>query len=160
MIKAATGAYLMAHARDMKDIVIRTGIQPGEGLYYDQDSNVLVTSPRFAVRAFELARQVRQLKLDAASVIGRPRSEGFRAAPRHADRPAPGWPATQQLAGARTPAGLAVAPLPEAPLPPMAAPSSRSPGANPANKAMAWQFIQLDDAGSDAAAACQDAFRR
>ncbi|MCU0966546.1 MAG: extracellular solute-binding protein, partial [Burkholderiaceae bacterium] len=34
-IKAATGAYLMPHARDMKDIVIRTGIQPGEGLYFD-----------------------------------------------------------------------------------------------------------------------------
>lgn len=63
-IKAATGAYLMAHARDMKDIVIRTGIQPGEGLYFDNQSNVLVTSPRF-VRAFELARKVRQLKLDA-----------------------------------------------------------------------------------------------
>ncbi len=63
-IKAATGAYLMAHARDMKDIVIRTGIQPGEGLYFDNQSNVLVTSPRF-VRAFELARKVRQQKLDA-----------------------------------------------------------------------------------------------
>ena len=28
-IKASTGAYLLAHARDMKDILIRTGIQPG-----------------------------------------------------------------------------------------------------------------------------------
>ena len=63
-IKSVTGAYLMAHARDIKDIVIRTGIQPGEGLYFDDRSNVLVTSPRF-VRAFELARKVRQGKLDA-----------------------------------------------------------------------------------------------
>ncbi|MBT9459501.1 MAG: extracellular solute-binding protein [Burkholderiaceae bacterium] len=63
-IKAATGAYLMAHARDMKDIVIRTGIHPGEGLFFDSRSNVLVNTPRFA-RAFELARQVRQNKLDA-----------------------------------------------------------------------------------------------
>ncbi|TDP62837.1 ABC transporter substrate-binding protein [Roseateles toxinivorans] len=63
-IKAATGAYLMAHARDMKDIVIRTGIQPGEGLFFDSRSNVLVNTPRFA-RAFELARQVRRNKLDA-----------------------------------------------------------------------------------------------
>ncbi len=63
-IKAATGAYLMAHARDMKDMLIGIGIQPGEGLYFDQQSKVLVTSPRF-VRAFELARQVRQQKLDA-----------------------------------------------------------------------------------------------
>ena len=37
-LKARTGAYLMAHARDIKDIVIRTGIQPGEGLYFDQQS--------------------------------------------------------------------------------------------------------------------------
>jgi len=63
-IKAATGAYLMAHAHDMKDVLIRIGIQPGEGLYFDKQSNVLVNSPRF-VRAFELARKVRQGKLDA-----------------------------------------------------------------------------------------------
>lgn len=63
-IKAATGGYLMAHARDMKDILIRTGIQPGEGLYFDKQSRTLVTSPRF-VRAFTLARAVRQHKLDA-----------------------------------------------------------------------------------------------
>jgi len=63
-IKQVTGAYLLAHARDIKDIAIRTGIQPGEGLYFDKDSQVLVASPRF-VRAFELARQVRKNKLDA-----------------------------------------------------------------------------------------------
>ena len=63
-IKARTGAYLMAHARDMKDIAIRTGIKPGEGLYFDSKSNVLVGTPRF-VRAFELALAVRQQKLDA-----------------------------------------------------------------------------------------------
>ena len=77
-IKAATGAYLMAHARDMKDIVIRTGIRPGEGLYFDNQSNVLVTSPRF-VRAFELARRVRQHKLDAkVSAWSNEWSEGFK----------------------------------------------------------------------------------
>ncbi len=63
-IKATTGAYLMAHARDMKDILIRTGLQPGEGLYFDDQSRPLVTSQRF-VRAFELARAVRRQKLDA-----------------------------------------------------------------------------------------------
>lgn len=63
-IKSSTGAYLMAHARDMKDILIRTGLQPGEGLYFDKDSRPLVTSPRF-VRAFELARAVRRQQLDA-----------------------------------------------------------------------------------------------
>ena len=77
-IKAATGAYLMAHARDMKDIVIRTGIQPGEGLYFDNQSNVLVTSPRF-VHAFELARKVRQGKLDArVGAWSNEWSEGFK----------------------------------------------------------------------------------
>lgn len=77
-IKAATGSYLMAHARDMKDIIIRTGIQPGEGLYFDQQSKVLVNSPRF-VRAFELARQVRQGKLDArVGAWSNEWSEGFK----------------------------------------------------------------------------------
>ena len=77
-IKAATGAYLMAHARDMKDIVIRSGLKPGEGLYFDADSRVLVATPRF-VRAFELARQVRQQKLDArVSAWTNEWSEGFR----------------------------------------------------------------------------------
>ncbi len=77
-IKAATGAYLMAHARDMKDIVIRTDIHRGEGLYFDDQSNVLVTSPRF-VRAFELARKVRQLKLDAkVGAWSNEWSEGFK----------------------------------------------------------------------------------
>ena len=77
-IKRATGAYLLAHARDIKDIAIRTGIQPGEGLYFDKDSRVLVNTPRF-VRAFELARQVRQNKLDArVSAWSNEWSEGFK----------------------------------------------------------------------------------
>lgn len=63
-IKAATGAYLIANAQALKDIVIRSGIRTGEGLYFDQDSRALVTSPRF-VRAFTLARKVRRHKLDA-----------------------------------------------------------------------------------------------
>ena len=77
-IKAATGAYLMPHARDIKDILIRTGVKPGEGLYFDDQSNVLVTSPRF-VRAFELARKVRQQKLDAkVPAWSNEWSEGFK----------------------------------------------------------------------------------
>lgn len=77
-LKQVTGAYLLAHARDMKDILIRTGIQPGEGLYFDQDSRVLVTSLRF-VRAFELAREVRRHQLDARVAIwSNDWSEGFK----------------------------------------------------------------------------------
>jgi multiple sugar transport system substrate-binding protein len=63
-LKAATGAYLISNAQTVKDIVIRSGLKPGEGLYFDRESRVLVNSPRF-VRAFELARKVRQHKLDA-----------------------------------------------------------------------------------------------
>ncbi len=77
-IKAKNGAYLLAHARDMKDILIRTGIKPGEGLYFDNQSRVLVNTPRFA-RAFELARKVRQNKLDArVSAWSNEWSEGFK----------------------------------------------------------------------------------
>lgn len=77
-LRAKTGAYLMAHARDMKDILIRVGVQQGEGLYFDQDSNVLVDSPRFA-RAFALARAVRQQRLDAKVLAwSNEWAEGFR----------------------------------------------------------------------------------
>lgn len=71
-IKAQTGAYLMANARDIKDIVIRTDTRspgavaywkPGEGLYISKSGKIQVDSPRF-VRAFELAKKVRELKLD------------------------------------------------------------------------------------------------
>ena len=77
-IKAATGAYLVANAQNVKDIVIRGGLRPGEGLYFDRDSRVLVNSPRF-VRAFELAREVRRHKLDArVSAWSNEWAEGFK----------------------------------------------------------------------------------
>ena len=63
-IKAATGAFLMPEASDMAEILIRSNVKPGEGLYFGTDGKVLVESRRF-VRAFELARLVRQQKLDA-----------------------------------------------------------------------------------------------
>jgi len=77
-LKAATGAYLVANAQAVKDIVIRKGLKPGEGLYFDRESRVLVNSPRF-VRAFELARQVRRHKLDArVTAWSNEWAEGFR----------------------------------------------------------------------------------
>jgi multiple sugar transport system substrate-binding protein len=63
-IKSTTGAFLVSHVQAVKDIVIRTGIQPNEGLYFDRQSNVLVNSPRF-IRAFEVAREIRREGLDA-----------------------------------------------------------------------------------------------
>lgn len=77
-IKQRTGAHLLAHARDVKDIGIRIGVQPGQGLYFDADNRVLVDSPRFA-RAFELARQVRAQRLDAkVAAWSNEWSEGFK----------------------------------------------------------------------------------
>ncbi len=77
-IKASTGAYLVAHARDVKDIMIRSGIKPGEGLYIDNKGKVLVDTPRF-VRAFELAKKVREQKLDGKiGAWSNEWSEGFK----------------------------------------------------------------------------------
>lgn len=66
-LKAATGAYLMADAADLRDIALRQGLQDGEGLYFDAAGRVLVESERFS-RAFELGRSARQAGLDARAV--------------------------------------------------------------------------------------------
>src|SRR6185436_9367446 len=63
-LKAATGAHLISNAQVIKDILIRHGLQPGEGMYFDSELRVRVESPRF-VRAFEIAREVRRHGLDA-----------------------------------------------------------------------------------------------
>lgn len=64
-IKQSTGAYLVAHARDVKDIVIRTGIPEGQGVYFDaQGKSVIDSSPRFK-RGFEVAQKIRAQGLDA-----------------------------------------------------------------------------------------------
>ncbi len=144
-IKASTGAYLMAHARDMKDIVIRAGIKPGEGLYFDSQSNVLVNSPRF-VRAFELARKVRQQKLDAkVSAWSNEWSEGFKR----------GTIATQMtgawLAGhmnnwlaPQTAGKWRAAQLPEGAMAAYGGTFLAIPRSAPdAHKAMAWEFIKM-----------------
>lgn len=63
-IKQSTGAHLVAHARDVKDIVIRTGIPAGEGVYFDaQGKSIIATSPRFK-RGFEIAQKIRTQGLD------------------------------------------------------------------------------------------------
>ncbi|WP_026259052.1 ABC transporter substrate-binding protein [Uliginosibacterium gangwonense] len=77
-IKASTGAYLLANAKDIKDIYIRTGLKDGEGIYFDKKNNVLVDSPRFH-KAFELAKAVRVAGVDAnIPPWGNEWSEGFR----------------------------------------------------------------------------------
>lgn len=162
-IKKATGAYLLSHARDMKNILIRTGIQPGQGLYFDQHNCVLVNSPRF-VRAFELAREVRRHQLDAKVVEwSTDWSEGFKR----------GSLATQMtgawLAGhlnnwmAPATAGLwRASPLPEGAYAAYGGTFfAIARGAPAANKSMAWQFIRfmtLERERQLAAFKSQDAF--
>lgn len=144
-IRAKTGAYLVAHARDLKDIVIRAGVQPGDGVYFDRDSNVLVNTPRF-VRAFELARQVRDKKLDAkVSAWSNEWSEGFKRGTLSTQLTgawlaghlnnwlAPGttgqWRATSLPEGAKAAFGGTFLAIPR--------------GSPVANKPLAWELIKL-----------------
>ena len=63
-IRQRTGARLLAHVQALKDMLIRSGLQPGEGLYFDSRSRVLLGTPRFR-RAFDLALRARRAGLDA-----------------------------------------------------------------------------------------------
>jgi multiple sugar transport system substrate-binding protein len=162
-IKARTGAYLLSHARDMKDIAIRTGMQPGDGLHFSRDNRVLVNTPRFA-RAFELARDVRKATLDARIYAwSADWAEGFRR----------GSIATQMmgawLAGhlngwlAPTTRGLwRAAPLPEGSYAAFGGSFFAIPrAADPATKPLAWALLQmltLDPALQLAAFKAHDAF--
>jgi multiple sugar transport system substrate-binding protein len=162
-LKAATGAYLISNAQTLKDIVIRSGLQPGQGLYFDSDSRVLVSSPRF-VRAFELARKLRRNKLDArVTAWSNEWAEGFRRSTlatelsgawmvgQMANWVAPTtrgmWRAAQLPQGTFVSYGGSYYALPRR--------------ADPANKALAWQLVQLltlDRQRQFAAFKSQDAF--
>ncbi len=162
-LKARTGAYLIANAQQVKDILIRSGLQPGEGLYFDRQSRVLVTSPRF-VRAFELARKVRQHKLDGRTYAwSNEWAEGFRRGT-VATEPTGAW-MVGQLAHWVAPgtAGLwRAAPLPEQTFVGYGGTYYAIPRRAPAaNKALAWDLIQLltlDRARQFEAFKAQDAF--
>lgn len=144
-IKARTGAHLIANVSMIKDILLRTGLQPGEGLYFDTDSRVLVQSPRFE-RAFEIASQARRLRLDArVTTWSNEWAEGFRrgtlatelggawlvgqlsnwVAPKTAGL----WRAAQLPEGAQAGYGGSSYAIPHR--------------AEPRHKLLAWQFIQL-----------------
>lgn len=162
-LKAATGAYLVSNAQAVKDIVIRSGLRPDEGLYFDQASRVLVNSPRF-VRAFELARKVRRHKLDArVNAWSNEWAEGFRRGTlatelsgawmvgQMANWVAPGtkglWRAAQLPAQTFVSYGGSFYAIPRR--------------AAPQNKALAWELIQLltlDREMQFAAFKSQDAF--
>lgn len=162
-LKAATGAYLVSNAQTVKDIVIRSGLKAGEGLYFDRDSHVLVNSPRF-VRAFELAREVRRGKLDArVSAWSNEWAEGFKRGTLATDLTG-AW-MVGQMANWVAPStkGLwRAAPLPDNTFVGYGGTYYSLPRrAAPENKALAWALVQLltlDPAMQFAAFKSQDAF--
>ena len=144
-IKARTGARLIGSVQMVKDILIRSGLQPGEGLYFDKDSKVLVQSRRF-VRGFELAREVRRHGLDARVVAWTGDwAEGFKRGTL-ATEPSGAW-MVGQLASWVAPdtRGLwRATQLPENTFISYGGSFYAMPRrADPANKALAWEFIQM-----------------
>jgi multiple sugar transport system substrate-binding protein len=162
-IKAATGAYLVSNAQLVKDIVIRSDLEPGEGLYFDRDSRVLVSSPRF-VRAFELARTVRRNKLDArVSAWSNEWAEGFKRGTLATDLSG-AWMVGQMAnwVAPNTKGLWRAAPLPDNTFVGYGGSYYSIPRQSAAeNKALAWDLIQLltlDPAMQFAAFKSQDAF--
>lgn len=77
-VKAATGAYMLGNALDIKDIYIRSSLKDGDGIYFDKKGNSLVNSPRF-VKAFELAKAARTAGIDGKiAAWSNEWSEGFK----------------------------------------------------------------------------------
>ncbi|CCN83006.1 putative ABC-type sugar transport system,periplasmic component [Vibrio nigripulchritudo SFn27] len=58
------GVQLIASAADVAQAIIFTTVPEGEGLYFDQAGNPVVTSKRF-VHAFQVAKKIRDKQLDA-----------------------------------------------------------------------------------------------
>ena len=67
-LKAATGACLLASSSDIVDIVLRSNLPAGDGIYFDRQGKVLVGDARF-VRAFELGRAAHQAGIDAGTTM-------------------------------------------------------------------------------------------
>ncbi len=142
-LKAQTGAYLMPHARDMKDIIIRSNLQAGEGLYLDNKGKVLINTPRFE-RAFELARQVRAQKLDGKiNAWSTEWTEGFKRG-QIATQMSGAWLAghLNNWIAPQTKGLWRAAQLPERSWASWGGSFYAIPKGSP-NKALAWEFIQM-----------------
>ncbi|AZI44865.1 carbohydrate ABC transporter substrate-binding protein (plasmid) [Deinococcus psychrotolerans] len=66
VVAANPGTFLIPDASEAAQIILRTGLKAGEGLYFDKNNKVLVSpdNARF-VKAFTVAKQIRDAKLDA-----------------------------------------------------------------------------------------------
>ena len=87
-IKKATGANLIGNVKTLKDIMIRSGLKAGQGLYFDSDSNVLVDTPRFTARSSS-----RCARAATASRAGSPRGATSGPRPSAAASRPPSWAA-------------------------------------------------------------------
>jgi multiple sugar transport system substrate-binding protein len=144
-IRAATGAHLISHAQTLKDMAIRSGLRPGDGLYFGADARPLVTEERFH-RAFELALQVRRQGLDAR--VGswtNEWTEGLRRGTL-ATEMSGAWLVGQlsQTAAPKTAGLWRAAQLPDGLFAPYGGAFYALPRrAAPARRALAWDFVQL-----------------
>ncbi|RKF20318.1 extracellular solute-binding protein [Alginatibacterium sediminis] len=62
-VREVTGQYMMSNVQNIVDIVIRSGIEDGGGVYFDAEGEILVESERFQ-EAFRLAKKAREAGLD------------------------------------------------------------------------------------------------
>jgi multiple sugar transport system substrate-binding protein len=162
-IKRATGANLIGNVRTLKDLMIRSGLKKGQGIYFDSDSNVLVDTPRFQ-RAFELALRVRRSHLEGRLETWHNEwAEAFRRG-NTATEVGGSW-MVGQLANWVAPAtkGLwRAAQLPEGAWVSYGGTYYAIPrDSDPGNKALAWELIELMTLDRDrqlAALRTQDAF--
>ena len=77
-LKAATGAWLLASAVDIKDIYIRSDLKDGEGIYFDKSGKATIDNARFR-KAFELAKAARVAGIDGKiGAWSNEWSEGFK----------------------------------------------------------------------------------
>jgi multiple sugar transport system substrate-binding protein len=77
-LKAATGAWLLASAVDIKDIYIRSNLKDGEGIYFNKQGQPTINNARFR-KAFELAKAARTAGIDGKiGAWSNEWSEGFK----------------------------------------------------------------------------------
>jgi len=145
VIKAKTGANLISNAISIFNIVERTNLKKGEGIYFD-DKNTLLVSPDNArfVRAFTLAKDVRDAGLD--SKISEWTNEWFDAFKKGtvATQFSGAWlqGALQNYMAPDTKGLWRVQNLPENSFAPWGGSFYAIPSTS-GNKAMAWEFIKF-----------------